>query len=208
MQITIIAGMSGRHAAVVYEAARLSGLEVAGFLTIESGDPPTVLDCRHLGGPEVLHNDGRFAGEAFVLAMGDNRVRGSLTERILNAGGHLHSVVHPAAIVSPSAHVADGTVVLAGAVIATSARVGRSTIVNHHASVDHDCVVEDVVNISPGARLAGAVHVGTGAFIGLNASVLQDLVIGKGAVVGAGAVVTRDVLANEMVAGVPARTLI
>ncbi|MBK7582366.1 MAG: hypothetical protein IPI67_19440 [Myxococcales bacterium] len=49
--------------------------------------------------------------------------------------------------------------------------------------------------------------IGDGALIAAGANVLPGRAIGKGAVVAAGAVVTRDVAANEVVAGVPARAL-
>ena len=49
--------------------------------------------------------------------------------------------------------------------------------------------------------------VGNGASIGSGAIVLGAISIGERAVVGAGAVVTRDVGADEVVAGVPARAL-
>jgi acetyltransferase-like isoleucine patch superfamily enzyme len=46
-----------------------------------------------------------------------------------------------------------------------------------------------------------------GASVGSGAVILCGVTIGAGALVGAGAVVTRDVAPNEVVAGVPARTL-
>jgi maltose O-acetyltransferase len=44
-------------------------------------------------------------------------------------------------------------------------------------------------------------------FIGPRAIILPGVKIGKGAVVAAGAVVTKDVLAGEVVGGVPARKI-
>ena len=49
------------------------------------------------------------------------------------------------------------------------------------------------------------VRVRSGASIGSGAVVLGGVTIGERAVIGAGAVVTRDVAADEVVAGVPAR---
>jgi acetyltransferase-like isoleucine patch superfamily enzyme len=62
-------------------------------------------------------------------------------------------------------------------------------------SADHRC----------GPIWSAAIEIGDGVWIGSNVVVLAGVQIGKGAVIGSGAVVTKDVAANTMVAGVPAR---
>lgn len=51
------------------------------------------------------------------------------------------------------------------------------------------------------------VHIGQNVWIGENAVILPGVTIGDGAVVGANSVVNRDVLSNEVYAGVPARKI-
>lgn len=58
-----------------------------------------------------------------------------------------------------------------------------------------------------GTCVHGAIEIGDGAWIGSRAVILPGVRVGHGAVVAAGAVVTKDVAANTLVAGVPARVV-
>ncbi len=66
-------------------------------------------------------------------------------------------------------------------------------------------------NHAPGLRLdeqgrrSEAVHIGQDVWIGTRAVILPGVTIGDGAIVGAGAVVTKNVDANAIVTGIPAR---
>jgi sugar O-acyltransferase (sialic acid O-acetyltransferase NeuD family) len=207
MNLIIVASSGGQHAAVIYEAAVLAGMKVAGFVTVTRGSPIRVLDCPHLGDLEDFEWSAAPDELAFVVASGSNQLRREITEALIRKGRKPHTVVHPSAIVSPSATIDAGSMILAGAIIGPSTRIGCSSIVNHGASVDHDCVVGDYVNICPGARIGGGAYIGRDVFIGLNGSVLQGVRIGDAAVVAAGAVVIAEVCANSTVAGVPAKLL-
>ena len=58
-----------------------------------------------------------------------------------------------------------------------------------------------------GPVVSKPIHVGDGAWIGANVMILPGVTIGEGAVIAAGAVVGKDVPANALVGGVPAKLI-
>jgi sugar O-acyltransferase (sialic acid O-acetyltransferase NeuD family) len=103
--------------------------------------------------------------------------------------------------------VGPGTLVAAGAVINPGVVIGKNVIVNTLACIEHDCTIENGVHVAPGARLAGHVRVGSGAWIGIGATIIDKITIGKHSIIGAGSVVIRNIPADVVVAGVPARRI-
>lgn len=64
--------------------------------------------------------------------------------------------------------------------------------------------------ISPADRqslVPGHIHIKKGAWIGANATILPGVTVGENAVIAAGAVVSKDVPANTIVGGIPAKVI-
>lgn len=83
--------------------------------------------------------------------------------------------------------------------------IGNGSLIGHNvvlATLNHDLNPN-----SRGAMVAAPITIGDNVWIGANATVLPGVFIGNGAVIAAGAVVTKNVVANTVVGGVPAKTL-
>jgi acetyltransferase-like isoleucine patch superfamily enzyme len=90
-----------------------------------------------------------------------------------------------------------------------------------HVSIGRECVIADrvmlidfdhgVVESDRPVRLQGIykrdVRVGNNVWIGYGACILRGVTVGDNAIIGTNAVVTRDVPANAVVGGVPARVI-
>lgn len=139
-----------------------------------------------------------------VIAVGDNRIRRELAARLRM---NWISVVHPTAHVDHSVKIGEGSVVFAGAIVQPGATVGQHVIINTLSSVDHDCSLGDFSHVGPGSHLAGDVEVKTGVFLGAGSVVIPGKMIGDNTIVGAGTVVIRDLPADVVAVGSPARIL-
>jgi acetyltransferase-like isoleucine patch superfamily enzyme len=124
--------------------------------------------------------------------------------------------------------VGDDTKIGAFVEIQKNAKVGNSCKVSSHTFICEGVTIEDNVFIGhsvtfindtyPRATSDGKLQteadwavektlVKKGASIGSGATILCKVTIGEGAIIGAGAIVTKDVPANAIVAGNPARLL-
>jgi UDP-perosamine 4-acetyltransferase len=207
MQSIFILGASG-HARMVIEAAHSqANYRVVACLAADSSIGEHLLGIPvHQESESLLKQFAQQQLQGFV-AIGDNRLRRRLSEKISNLNISQPTIVSAYSYISPSAKVNSGVVVMPGAIIGANTTIGTGAIINTGCSIDHDGIIEDFVHIAPGCRLAGNVTVGANALLGIGTVVIPQRIIGRAATTGAGSVIIRNVPEGETWVGCPATAI-
>lgn len=141
----------------------------------------------------------------WIVAIGDNRIRQQVVERLSEMGFQFTKAIHPSAQIGPGVRICPGTVVMANAVINANTLIGYHSIVNTGATIDHECAIGDYCHIAPGCSLCGTVKVRDGGFLGVGTTVCPGMEIGRYTTCGAGSVVVKSLPEHVLAYGCPAK---
>jgi UDP-2-acetamido-3-amino-2,3-dideoxy-glucuronate N-acetyltransferase len=130
--------------------------------------------------------------------------------------------IYPSAIVMEGAEIGSDVVIGAFCFVAKGAKIGNGCRIQSHTSVWDGVVLKENVFVGPAAMFTNVKHprvefprkshfdrtlVSKGASIGARAVLVAPVKVGRYAMVGAGAVVTKNVPANAIVIGNPAKVI-
>lgn len=185
--------------------------------------------------PNVILGEGAEIGEFCIIGLPPKgKQPGEVVTRIgKNAVIRSHTVIYAGNEIGDGFNTGHSALIREDNWIGSDVSIGSHTVIEHHleiqdgvrihsqAFVPEFTVLEKGCWLGPNVVFTNALHpqckrvkeclkgatVRSGAKIGANSTVLPDVEIGQNALVGAGSVVVKDVPANSVVAGSPAKVL-
>ena len=116
-------------------------------------------------------------------------------------------LIHPSAVVSRSASLGFGLHIEPNVTVSACSKLGFGIHIKRGSSVGHHCHLEDFTTLNPGVTLSSFVRVGRGTRIGAGSVVRDNVTIGENCMIGMGSVVTKDIPADTLAVGSPAKVV-
>ena len=200
----VIVGAGGFGREVLAYARDVHGAECEYvFVDDDAGKAGSVIDGARVAGTATDWE--RRDGDEVVLAIGKADVRLRIQAEMSARGVRYATIVHPRAYVAANATIGAGCLLAPFAFVGPAAKLGAHTALNVYSSVGHDARTGVACVLSPYATLNGNARLDDAVFLGTHATVGVGITIGSRSQVAAGSVVYRDVAANSLALGNPAR---
>lgn len=151
----------------------------------------------------------------WISSVGETRHKRALIQEAMNLPvreaprlEEFINLIHPTALTAKTAELGFGIFMQPFSVVYARAKIEDHVLLCGACNVGHHSVVGAFSTLGHQVFLGGHVTIEDGVFLGSGCKIKPGKTIGEGAVIGMGAVVTKDVPANEIWIGNPAKPLL
>ena len=164
-------------------------------------------------GVPVLGNDEWLAGYqndvSVAICIASPKIRKDIYNTLrTNPKISYPTIIANNVIYSKNVQFGQGCIVCVSSLLTINVSLGDFVIINPSSKIAHDSSLGDFVTLYYSVNIAGNVKINNGVEIGTGTTIIQQKTIGENSVIGAGAVVVKDIPANCVAMGVPAKPMI
>ena len=141
------------------------------------------------------------------VAMGELIYKELVTERVLQSGFPLKSLIHPDCILGCDVTLGRGVHIKMGARVDDHVTIGDGCWINGYASIGHDSVIGPFCQLSANAKVGANVVLDNKVMIAMHAEVEDGLHLEEFSVAGMGSLVTKDLPREAICLGRPGRVM-
>ena len=140
------------------------------------------------------------------IGMGDPAIIKKVSEKFKDFT--FPNLVSPCVEIDESVTFGRGNIITKGVNFTVDISVGSFNIFNLNMTIGHDTVIGNYNVMNPGATISGGVTIGDGNLLGTGSTILQNLSISNNNVIGGNGLLSKNVLNDKVMIGVPCKELI
>lgn len=202
--IIIGAGSVGKYIAYNQDDFQ-QDFEIVGFL-----DDDKSKHNIQIAGIAVLGNVSKvteYSGRGYSLAWGIAfpAIKNKLYEQYKHLKFEYPNFIAKNAWLSKGISLGKGCIIYPGCSINYETDIQDFIVINMNCAIGHNCSIDSFTSLSPGVNLGGNTKIGQQVELGIGCATLQGVSIGDNVKVGGQAMVTKHLVKNQIVKGVPAR---
>lgn len=202
---------AGPHCNVVIDIVeKQAKYKIAGIIDSKKEIGSKFNDYKIIGRQEnLIELSKKYNVNKGIVCLGDNYLRSKLVDILLNLKPNFEfaNAIHPSVIIGKNVKIGKGNVLMPGVIVNTLAEIKNHCIINTNSFLEHDCVMENFSSLAPGVSMGGIVSIKQYSAIAVGAMLRDRVNIGEHTVIGSGAVVTKDIPANCIAYGNPAKVI-
>ncbi|RNF39629.1 acetyltransferase [Planococcus salinus] len=172
-------------------------------------DDDETLQGKEVSGYQVIGNIEWLRNQEInvVNAIGDPIIKKKVIERLKDSKNTYPVLIDPSVIHSDKVSFGEGSIICAANILTTDIKVGKHVIINLDCTIGHDATLGDYTTVLPSVNVSGFVETKECVSVGTGSAIIQGVKIGANTVVGAGAVVVKELPANCVAVGAPAKPI-